>query len=185
MKRKQTRIIVAGGIFVAAALALSYLKIPIGAGFGGWGGSVDLVMVPLIVYAVYAGAGWGVAAGLVFGMLKYLIGEGTAINWISIIFDYAVAYAAVGLAGAFRGQKWGLPIGALVGCLARFIIHFISGITVYAMWMPEEFLNMTMTNTWLYSLLYNGTYMLPNTILAVVICAVLQKPLEKYLRAEK
>jgi thiamine transporter len=44
---------------------------------------------------------------------------------------------------------------------------------------------MTMTNTWLYSLLYNGTYMLPNTILAVVICAVLQKPLEKYLRAEK
>ena len=28
-------------------------------------------------------------------------------------------------------------------------------------------------------MLYNGTYMLPNTILAVVLCALLAKPLMK------
>ena len=34
----------------------------------------------------------------------------------------------------------------------------------------------------LYSLLYNGTYMLPNTILAILLCALLQKPLHTLLK---
>ena len=32
-------------VFVALSLALSYLKIPIGFSFGGFGGSIDLVMI--------------------------------------------------------------------------------------------------------------------------------------------
>ena len=31
----------------------------------------------------------------------------------------------------------------------------------------------------LYSLLYNGTYMLPNTLLAVALCALLRIPLAR------
>ena len=38
-------------VFTALALALSYLKIPIGFSFGGFGGSIDLVMIPLILAA--------------------------------------------------------------------------------------------------------------------------------------
>ena len=64
------RCLAEGGITVALSLALSYLKIPIGAAFGGFGGSIDLVMIPLIVYAVRWGAGWGIGAGLIFGTLK-------------------------------------------------------------------------------------------------------------------
>ena len=73
----------------------------------------------------------------------------------------------------------GRPIGAFIGCLARFVIHFISGFTVYARWMPEEFMGMAMTSKYVYSLLYNGTYMLPNTILCVLVIALLSKPLDK------
>ena len=178
-RRVSVRCLAEGGISVALALALSYLKIPIGAAFGGFGGSIDLVMIPLIVYAVRWGLGWGVGAGLIFGTLKYFLGQHSAINWVSIIFDYSVAYAFVGFAGLLRRKYTLLPLSALIGCAARFLVHFISGVTVYKEYVPEEFMgfiNLTPTG---YSLLYNGTYMLPNTVLAIIICALLIVPLRK------
>ena len=159
-----TRRLAEGGICIALALVLSYIKIPIGLSFGGFGGSINLVMIPLILFA-----------------------EGFAVSWVSIIFDYSLAYAAVGFAGLLRAKNNNyskLPIAALVGCFGRFIIHFISGVTVYAQYMPEEFMGMTMTSPVTYSILYNGTYMLPNTILAVIICALLMKPAAKLPSAE-
>ena len=97
-----TRRLTEGGICIALALVLSYLKIPIGLSFGGFGGSVTLVMVPLILFAVRYGAPWGILAGVAFGTLKYFFAEGFAVSWVSIIFDYSVAYGVVGLAGLFR-----------------------------------------------------------------------------------
>ena len=174
-KKTQTnvRCLTEGGICVALSLVLSYLKIPVMAGFGGFGGSIDFVMIPLIIFAVRWGLGWGIGAGLVFGTLKYILASGFAISWVSIIFDYAVAYAFIGFAGLFRRKYKLLPVAALVGCLARFVIHFISGMTVYAQYMPEEFMGYTGMTPFIYSLLYNGTYMLPNTIIAIVICSLL------------
>ena len=171
----KTRMLTEGGILVALAIALSFVKIPIGVSFGGFGGSIDLVMVPLVIFALRWGCGWGCIAGLIFGTLKFFLG-GSAIDIVSIIFDYSVAYVAVGLAGLYA--KKGVskaPLAALIGCVGRFIIHYISGFTVYARWMPEEFMNMPMTSPFVYSLLYNGTYMLPNTILCVAVIAVLTK----------
>ena len=46
--------------------------------------------------------------------------------------------------------------------------------------MPEEFMGVTKLTPPLYSLLYNGTYMVPNTVLAVVLCALLSLPLSRY-----
>ena len=174
-KKSQTnvRCLTEGGICVALSLVLSYLKIPVMAGFGGFGGSIDFVMIPLIIFAVRWGLSWGIGAGLVFGTLKYILASGFAISWVSIIFDYAVAYAFIGFAGLFRRKYKLLPVAALVGCLARFVIHFISGMTVYAQYMPEEFMGYTGMTPFLYSLLYNGPYMLPNTIIAIVICSLL------------
>ena len=134
-----TRRLTEGGICIALALVLSYLKIPIGLSFGGFGGSITLVMVPLILFAVRYGAPWGILAGVAFGTLKYFFAEGFAVSWVSIIFDYSVAYGAVGLAGLFRvkdNDYSKLPLAAFVGCVARFGIHFISGVTVYAQYMP-------------------------------------------------
>lgn len=185
MKQKNTvRCICEGAVFIAAALALSYLKIPVMLSFGGFGGSVDLVMVPLILFAVRRGMPWGLGAGLIFGTLKFFFAGGAAVNWQSMLLDYSLAYMAVGFAGALRGKKCAPVLGGAIGCFGRFIVHFISGVTIYAEWMPEKFLELSMTNVWLYSLLYNGTYMLPNTVLAIVVCAVLAVPLRKYILPE-
>ena len=175
MAKNKTRMLAEGGVFIALAIALSYFKIPIGVSFGGFGGSIDLVMVPLVIYALRWGTGQGVLAGLIFGTIKFFLG-GSAIDIISIIFDYSVAYAAVGLAGLYKkkgAKKAGT--GAFIGCLARFVIHYISGFTVYAIWMPEEFMGLPMASPFIYSLLYNGTYMLPNTVLCVLVVSLLAK----------
>ena len=82
-----TRRLAEGGICIALALVLSYIKIPIDLSFGGFGGSINLVMIPLILFAVRWGAPWGLLAGLAFGTLKYFFAEGFAVSWVSIIFD--------------------------------------------------------------------------------------------------
>ncbi|MBR4953337.1 MAG: energy-coupled thiamine transporter ThiT [Oscillospiraceae bacterium] len=50
--------------------------------------------------------------------------------------------------------------------------------------MPEEFLNMVMVSPTVYSILYNGTYMLPNTIIAVIAAALLTKPIAQVTNRE-
>ena len=180
--RNLTRTLCEGALFMAAALALSYLKIPIGLVFGGFGGSVDLVMVPLIVFAARRGGLWGVTAGLLFGTLKFFLGGGVAVNWESMLLDYSLAYAAVGLGGLAHKSEKPLLFGAVLGSLCRFGIHYLSGVTIYAQYMPDVFMERTMTSPAIYSLLYNGSYMLPNMLLAVGLCAFLEKPLRRWLR---
>ena len=178
MKRNENLLALCeAAVCVALSIGLSYIKIPIGLSFGGFGGSIDFVMLPLIILALRRGVWWGLGAGLVFGTLKFFVAGGAAVNWQSMLLDYSLAYMAVGLAGLFKGKSPAL--GALVGCLARFVIHFISGVTIYAEWMPEKFMNMTMTSPAFYSILYNGTYMIPNTVIAVLVIALAAKPLRR------
>lgn len=181
--RKLLRALCECAVFAALALALSYLKIPIGVGFGGFGGSVDLVMIPLILCAIRWGVGWGMGVGLVFGTAKFFLAGGVAVNWQSMLLDYSVAYMMVGLAGVLRRRSGTAWLAALIGCFGRFLVHYVSGVTIYAEYV-EDIFGLKMTSPWIYSLLYNGSYMLPNTILAVLVCLLLSKPLGKYLRAE-
>ena len=182
MKNQKLRAMAECAVFVAISIALSYLKIPIGLSFGGFGGSIDLVMIPLIIAACRWGLGWGLGSGLVFGTLKFFFAGGAAVNWQSMLLDYSVAYMFVGFAGVLKRQPDKMWLAALIGCLCRFLIHFISGITIYAEYM-EDIFGLTMTNTWVYSALYNGSYMLPNTVLAVIVCLILGKSLKKQLLA--
>ena len=174
------RALTEGAVFVAAAQALSYLKLwrmP-------WGGSITLAMVPMIVYAVRWGLGPGLLAGFVLGVLQFSFDGGFALGWQSIIGDYLLAYMALGAAGLARGKKNGIFIGAILGGLARFLVHYVVGATVWAEYMPETFFGMTMHSPWFYSCLYNLAYMLPNIIITLVVLALLWKPMGKYLRGE-
>ncbi|MBR0231877.1 MAG: energy-coupled thiamine transporter ThiT [Clostridia bacterium] len=163
-------------VLVALALALSFFKLKI----GGLGGSIDLVMVPLIVLAYRRGAKWAVPAGAVFGLVKCIIGGGIGYGFASVMLDYVIAYAAVGVAGFFNRMKHGLVIGTVVGSLARFIVHFISGVTIYKLATAEEFWGMTFQPSAAvgYSLLYNASYMVPNMIVAIIAVYLLKAAIE-------
>ena len=174
------RALTEAAILIAAAQVLSYLKIwrmP-------WGGSVTVAMIPILLYAVRWGFGPGLLAGFVYGVLQFMFDGGFAIGWQSIIGDYLLAYTALGFAGLCRGKTRSIFTGTLLGCFARFLVHYVVGATVWGEYMPESFFGMTMHSPWFYSLLYNLAYMLPNTVICLVVFALLVKPLGKYFRGE-
>ena len=71
------------------------------------GGSVTLEMLPIILFAVRYGCGWGAGAGFVFGTVTYLIGNKFSIDWTTIICDYFLAFTALGFgAGLLARRKW-------------------------------------------------------------------------------
>ena len=177
MKHSRIRMICEAAVLMALAQILSYIKLyefPNG-------GSIDCAMVPIILFAVRYGAGWGTGVGLVYGAMQYFFANGISIDWTTIICDYFLAYALLGLgAGLFHGQKYGVYAGTLCGGALRFLAHLAVGAIVWGQWMTDEFLGMTMTNPWFYSLLYNGSYMLPDIVICCVIFALLYRPLKKY-----
>lgn len=176
-RRQTTRMLTEGALLVALAQILSYVKfmeLPNG-------GSLTPAMFPILLFAVRWGLKDGLLGGFVFGILQFMFDGGFAIGWQSIVGDYLLAFTVLGLAGLFRGRSWGIFAGTVVGCVARFLVHYVVGATVWAEYMPETFFNMTMTTPWFYSLLYNGVYMLPNMVLALVIAGVLYVPMRKYL----
>lgn len=175
--RTRVRMLCEGALLVAAAQILSYVKfleLPNG-------GSLTPAMFPVLLFAVRWGWKDGLLGGLVLGILQFMFDGGFALGWQSILGDYLLAFTALGLAGVFRGRRWGIFAGTVLGCAGRFLVHYVVGATIWAEYMPEEFLSMTMTSPWFYSLLYNGVYMLPNMVLALVIGALLYRPMGRYL----
>ena len=165
-----------GAMMVALALILSYFKIQFLQA-----GSINFCMVPIILFAVRWGLGGGLLAGAAFGTLKFFLAEGFAINIWSFLLDYSAAYMFVGLAGVMRGRKHGLPIGCLVGCFGRFLIHFISGLTIYRILIPTELFGIVFSSPFTFSVVYNGSYMLPSTVGCFAVCLLLEKPLARFL----
>ena len=88
-----------------------------------------------------------------------------------ILLDYVLAFSALGLASAFSKPFSNRTVGVCVGTAAvgliRFACHFLSGIFLWGSYQPSEGWLSTLP-TWLYSLVYNGNYMLPEIIITVV-----------------
>ena len=177
MKVSKTRMICEAAIFIAMAEILSLIKLyefPNG-------GSITLEMLPIILFAARYGCGWGSLAGLVYGTITYLIGNKFSIDWTTIICDYFIAFVALGFgAGLLSRRKWSVYYGTVIGGVLRFLAHFLIGVFVWGKWMPDTFLGKPTTSPWIYSLIYNGSYMLPSIVLCLVVFALLYKSLRKY-----
>ena len=177
----RVRTLCEGAIMVALAQALSYLKfmqLPNG-------GSLTPAIFPIVFFALRWGLGQDLLAGFAFGLLQLIFDGAYAWGWQSMLLDYLVAFTPLGLAGLFRGKAWGIFPGTALGCAVRFLVHFISGITIYRIYEPKNIPGFgTFDNANLYSLVYNGSYMLPNMLLALAIAAVLYIPLKKYFAGQ-
>ena len=175
-KRTSIRALTEGAIMIALAEILSFLplyKLP-------WGGSIDFAMLPILLFCCRWGFGPGMLVSCAHAVLQTLFEGGIAIGWQSIVGDFLLAYAVLGLAGLFKGKFY---LGAVVACTARFLVHYVVGATIWAEYMPENFFGMTMTTPWLYSALYNGAYMLPSLLMLLVAYYLLGKtPLKAYLK---
>ena len=172
------RMLCEGAVLIAIALVLGQLtlyKFPNG-------GSISLEMLPMFLFITR----WGFRNGLVgcfaFGVLQIFVEGAISWGWVSMILDFIVAFGVMGLGGLFKGKIY---LASVTAAVARFIVHFISGITVYRILVPTQLFNLTFTNPWIYSLAYNGSYIVVDLVLClVVIAALTATPLKRYLKGE-
>ena len=138
-----TKAIVYGGLCVAIAFVLSYIRLY------RWpqGGSITLVsMLPIFIYAYIFGPAAGVVAGAACGVLQ-LIQDPYILHPVQVMLDYIIAFAALGLAGFSRKNiLWGIAIGGF----GRFFSSFLSGVIFFGSYAPEGM------NPIVYSILVNG-----------------------------
>lgn len=112
------------------------------------GGSVTLAMLPIFIIAFRRGGAAGLLCGFLVGLIQLIFG-GYFLNLFQVALDYLLAYAAVGL--------------------ARFASHFFSGIIFYGEYAPEG------TPVWIYSLIYNGSFMVPCALIALLALVIIYK----------
>ena len=181
--RIRIRNLAEGAVMIALAFVLSFVKLfslP-------QGGSVTLAMVPLVIMAFRHGAKWGCATAFVYGILKLILGFenvmycNTLLAQIGcVLLDYLVAYTVLGLAPVFAGSAKqnrvaGVLIGTCVAGILRFVCSFLSGWLLWGSYAPEG------QGAVLYSLIYNGSYMLPNIVIAAVVVCILAKTAPKVI----
>ena len=179
--KMRLRALCEGAIMVALAQVLSYLKL--------WelpqGGSVTLGMLPIFLYCARWGFGPGMLASAAYGILQLVLDVAYAVGWQSVLGDYLVAFAVLGVAGVFSKAKLGFFLGTVAGCIARFLVHWVVGATLWAEYMPEKFFGMTMTSPWIYSALYNGSYILIDMAMIIVVGLILYRVMPKQMTSQR
>ncbi len=172
-RNQNLRMLVEGALMIALAYVLSLIKI--------WempnGGSITAgSMLPILIYAYRWGGKQGVFAGVVYGLIQFLLGPKWSFHPISILGDYLVAFGALGLVGFFTKKEDTLlkaSLGIAAGVFFRWVAHVISGAIVFASYAPEG------QNPWVYSMIYNASFLIPELAITVVLFALLYKPLKR------
>lgn len=59
-----------------------------------------------------------------------------------------------------------IVLGALLGGTLRFISHLLAGVIFFKEYAGDD-------NVWIYSIIYNASYMLPATILTALVAVLL------------
>jgi len=172
-QHKKTQAMVEGALMLAMATVLGYFRLyrfP-------FGGSVDLALVPILVYCLRWGWKWGALCCLVNGLLSYFLGGGISISWQSMLLDYVGCSMMTCLCGFGQGRKGGWLWGTVLAHIGRLIPLVLSGGLIWHMYMPEEFLGMKMTDPWMYAFLYNGVLTLAVLAADLIALWLLRKAL--------
>ena len=164
-KKWSTRMLANASLCIALAFILSYVKLyemP-------QGGSVTLAsMLPIFMFAYAYGVGPGLAIGVAYGLRQFVQG-GWFVHPIQFLLDYPLAFAMLGFAGIARKlpDSWGMIPGILLGAFMRFLCAFLTGVFFWGDGAGEQ-------NVLVYSAVYNGTYLIPETIICMVIAMIPQ-----------
>lgn len=205
MKNVNNRILrlVTSGVLLGLATVLSMIKVfelP-------FGGSITLFsMLPVLVLGYMYGIKWGFVCGVVYGVLQMVLGATTTQAFVGLsgwtvpvmaFLDYILAFMVLGLSGMFKNSikkpVLSITIGSAVAVFLRFLCHFTSGWILWGGYASDFFSSLnnsfgqSMLSTFdgqslacMYSLIYNGAYMLPELVISIVgILAIMAvKPLK-------
>lgn len=169
----KTKKLTVSAIMIAAATVLSFYAVyhlPSG-------GSVTAAsMVPIIMLSVLYGTKWGVFSALCYALIQGVVGfyappvQNAVSFMLVILFDYVFAFGILGTAGFFvkitGKRKYSYALASAVVVFLRFLCHLVSGIFIWSAYAPEG------QSPLLYSLIYNGSYMIPELIITTLVAGL-------------
>lgn len=192
--KRNVHIITESGICIALATILSFIEIfhlPYG------GGITAVSMLPVCIFAYRRGTVPGIACAFVYGVVQLMLGMTKGVfkgadlytTLGMVIIDYILAFAVLGFSGMLKGKckntSTELALGCLVTGCVRYVLHILSGYVFfkgYAEWffsqdgfdMGAKILGTFSGEAlfWLYTVIYNGLYMVPEIILTVIAAAI-------------
>ena len=169
MKNSKIKKLTTCAVLLALSFVLSFVKI---CEFS-TGGSITLLsMLPICLVSVKYGLGWGLSTAFCYSLLQLFLDIGKAMSWgLSakawvgmIALDYLLAFTVLGIAGILRNKgRLGCCLGVCIAILGRFLCSVLSGAIVWQS-VGEKF-GVYISNTWIYSVVYNGAYMIPELII--------------------
>lgn len=191
-------------LMIALATVLSLIKLY----EAPFGGAVTLLsMAPIIIISMRHGVKIGLATGFVHSIIQLVLGLAN-VAWVPditgkilcILYDYIIPFTLLGFGGVFRNVKFSdnpkknIVIAAIAGTLLvtllRFMCHILSGVVIwYALdleWYADDPTHIVNKySKWMFSLVYNGWYMVPEIIETVIGTPILALQLSKINYKEK
>jgi thiamine transporter len=177
-----------GGFTVASMLPIVIISYMYGMKWGFF--SAAIYSIIQIVMDLYLGKGSTIIALFMPNSDDYM---GMFAAVAILIIDYLVAYTLLGFGGAFRksikNKPLALALGVVLALSLRYIAHIISGYIFYGAWAEWFFSqdNFYAIGEWIlakfsgkglaliYSIFYNGLYMIPEIIITTVAALVVGK----------
>lgn len=184
MSTSRTKILVECALMVALSAVLQlipFIKMPNG-------GTVTLAsMAPIVFISLRYGVKWGLLTSFVGSLVQMLLGGISApptptFFWflLVILLDYVIAYTVLGLGSIFARPFSSRIVGAGVATVSvtflRYLCHIASGILIWDVYAPEG------QPVWLYSILYNGSYMIPEIIFTTIAVVLLSAAMNRISR---
>lgn len=174
-KKPDIKKLTMSAVMIALSTVLSLvtvMKMPLG-------GSVTLFsMLPVCMLSIMYGCRWGIVCAFIYSLGQLALDIAGVAGWGltpvafagCVVFDYLAAFTLLGLAGMFRAK--GVPgyiAGIALAVALRMVSHIISGVIFFSSWAPEGW------NPFVYSLSYNGAYMVPEFIFTFAGAIILLK----------
>ncbi len=172
-----TRKITTSALLIALATVLMWVSKLIPAP---WmqGGSVTLAsMVPIVLIGIMFNTKWGLCSSVAYAIIQMLFGfypppTRNFLNFVLVILlDYIFAFGVLGLSGMFyrmTGKRsLSAPIAGFIVTTLRYVCHILSGILIWGVYAEKG------QTVLAYSLVYNGTYMIPEIIITTIVTALI------------
>lgn len=180
-KSNNSRAVVYAAVCIAMAYALSFAivyQMP-------YGGSITIAsFLPLIIYSYKFGWERALVAGVLYGFLQF-IQKPYFINLTQFSLDYLLAFMSIAMVGltakVIKKQSVALIIGALFTGLARLFFSTLAGIIFYsevgsrASILPNMISNIDALPAIIYSVTYNGLYILPDIAICLAVLVILTR----------
>lgn len=132
------------------------------------GGSLGVSTVVLLIASYHLGAKKGLIVSLLSALLQFVTGRMYILGFTQFLLDYLISFGVYGIACLFPNKGY-FYSGVLITNIIRFISSTLSGVFFY---------NVTLGG----SIIYQAWYMVPTTIVGLVLVPLLYQKLEAVMK---